>query len=295
MSLAEERAGARVDAGPPGEEWSPGGSLTTSPSVSLLSLGSFLSISSPVPQLTASRSVCTPYQAPAKASMPAVSDEDLIRKYLPNFGYQLYFKTPEAVEEMGEVRTPLSFANATHPLAPQVIDLFLQPMHSPAYRRLETQNKRPEGEMGHWVKEGRLQASILKMRDARRAGTLPPPPPERVRPLSSSSLLSLTPTLTQELDYYISQYKKSGMRGPLSWYRTRSTNFREEQEANLPPFPTHIPALQLPAANDAALPPAMCLAPAVLGCFPAGNLEVRVLDGADHWCLQVRLLSLSLW
>mgnify|MGYP001560169844 FL=1 len=49
-------------------------------------------------------SVCTPYQAPAKASMPAISDEDLIRKYLPNFGYQLYFVKEEAVEEMGEVR-----------------------------------------------------------------------------------------------------------------------------------------------------------------------------------------------
>lgn len=38
---------------------------------------------------------------------------------------------------------------------------------------------------------------------------------------------------------------------------------------------------------DAALPPSMCLAKPVLACFPAGNLEVKVLDApADHWCLQ---------
>lgn len=30
----------------------------------------------------------------------------------------------------------------------------------------------------------------------------------------------------------------------------------------------------------------MCLALGVLGCFPDGNLNVKVLKGADHWVLQ---------
>lgn len=94
-------------------------------------------------------------------------------------------------------------------------------------------------------------------------------------------------TPLQELDVYLSAYRKSGMEGPLSWYKTRAINRVEEQEANLPPFPSHIPTLQLPAELDAALPPKMCLAPSVFKSFPAGNLEVKVIKGADHWLLQV--------
>lgn len=90
----------------------------------------------------------------------------------------------------------------------------------------------------------------------------------------------------QELDVYLAAYRHSGLSGPLSWYKTRTVNRLEEQAAALPPFPAHIPALQIPAELDAALPPKMCMAPAVLKCFPAGNLEIKVLKGADHWCLQ---------
>lgn len=78
------------------------------------------------------------------------------------------------------------------------------------------------------------------------------------------------------------------MKGPLSWYRNRAINFKEEVESNLPPFPSYIPCLQLPAEHDAALPPKMCLSQNVLKEFKVGgNLEVQVLEGADHWCLQV--------
>lgn len=76
------------------------------------------------------------------------------------------------------------------------------------------------------------------------------------------------------------------MSGPLNWYKIREINYAEETAVVFPPFPSHIPCLQLPAELDAALPPSMCLAPNVLKCFPDGNLDVRVLEGADHWCLQ---------
>lgn len=95
----------------------------------------------------------------------------------------------------------------------------------------------------------------------------------------------------QELDYYIKTYREGGLEGPLSFYKTRETNYKEERAANLPPFPSHIPCLQLPAELDAALPPSMCLSPAVMKCFPAGNLEVKIIDGGDHWCLQVSPLN----
>ncbi len=93
----------------------------------------------------------------------------------------------------------------------------------------------------------------------------------------------------KELDYYIDTFKKYGMSGPVNWYKIRNINHAEEIAAKLPPFPSNIPCLQFPAELDAALPPAMCLAPAILKCFPGGNLDVRVLKGADHWCLQDEL------
>ncbi|SCV67920.1 BQ2448_41 [Microbotryum intermedium] len=195
--------------------------------------------------------VCTPYQPPANSNTPMLTDEEIIRKYRPNFGYQLAFKKPEMVAKLDEIG-----------------DLFLEPMHSARFRRRPKEAK-PEGsEMRSWVQEGMLEKSVERQIEQRRKGELPRRDPE------------------SELDFYLTTYAQTGFRGPLNWYKTRSINQREEINAHLPPtFPPHIPALQLPAALDAALPPEMCLAPTVLNCFPGGNLEVKVLRTADHWCL----------
>ncbi|GAA5908116.1 alpha/beta hydrolase [Sporobolomyces salmoneus] len=96
------------------------------------------------------------------------------------------------------------------------------------------------------------------------------------------------PVSEPEYDYYLSTFQKNGLQHPLNWYRTRRINFLEEQEAQLPPFPAHIPALVLSAAKDDALPPAMAKNKAVMKCFPGGNLTVKVIEGADHWVLQDR-------
>lgn len=150
---------------------------TTSQIASSQSLGERLvyspSTSIPSFELTSSNadSVCTPYQAPASPTTPYFSDEEIVKRFLPQFGYQLYFKSPDSASEMDEV-----------------VDQFLQPMHSPNYRRGYQSEKRPDGEMGNWVKEGRLQASILKLREARRAGNLPEPPLEPVSYLRSLNL-----------------------------------------------------------------------------------------------------------
>ncbi|KAL8293645.1 hypothetical protein RQP46_000346 [Phenoliferia psychrophenolica] len=194
-------------------------------------------------------SVCTPYQAPATDKTPIVPDEVFIRKYAPNFGYQLWLCDAGAAEELDEV-----------------LDQFLQPMHSPMYRKQRAQ--REDGKMSNWVKEGHLQTSIRRQIEARKAGQLPPAPAER------------------ELDYYLSQYRLGGIGPALNWYRTRALNIADEKADRLPAFPSHIPALHIPAELDAALPPSMGLLPSVLSRFPAGNLEVKILSGGDHWCLQ---------
>lgn len=185
-------------------------------------------------------------------------DEILVRKYRPQLGYQLYFASTLANQQLTEG-----------------IDQFLSPMFSSEFRK--SQKVPEDGGMAVWCYEGRLQASIERQLIERRAGR------------------STYKGGDRELDYYVDTFKAppGGMTGPLNWYRTRAINFEEEQMANLAPFPEHIPCLQLPAENDAALPPSMCLAPSVLSCFPGGNLEVKVISNADHWCLQVRLFLLA--
>jgi hypothetical protein len=133
------------------------------------------------------------------------------------------------------------------------------------------------------------RASADKSKRGAQASCLPLPLRLYVLRLSHFWLRAQLTSPPQELDVYLNAYRKGGFAAPLNWYRTRQINFREEQLANLPPFPPHIPCLQLPASHDAALPPSMALSPAVLRCFPAGNLDVRVLEGADHWCLHVGL------
>lgn len=62
-----------------------------------------------------------------------------------------------------------------------------------------------------------------------------------------------------EIDYYVEQYARNGMRGPVNWYRTRKYNFEEElalltdgKQPKVQP-----PALMVAATRDVALPPKM--------------------------------------
>lgn len=144
-------------------------------------------------------SVCTPYQKPTAPGIVSIPDEILLKRYLPNFGYQLYFMQASAAKEMDKV-----------------VDLFLQPMFSPEFRKKKVMPD--EAKMSHWVLEGRLEASIKRQIAAREKGELPVVQREK------------------ELDYYVDTYSKGGMTGPLNWYKTRQINFREEQ-GTLSPVP----------------------------------------------------------
>ncbi|KAL0932004.1 uncharacterized protein CTRU02_212957 [Colletotrichum truncatum] len=66
-----------------------------------------------------------------------------------------------------------------------------------------------------------------------------------------------------EIEYYTENFAKSGLCGPLNWYRTRKLNYEEElplaEEAQKEGKPIKVtpPSLFVLASKDAALPPAM--------------------------------------
>lgn len=60
----------------------------------------------------------------------------------------------------------------------------------------------------------------------------------------------------QELDYYVKQFSKNGINGPLNWYRTRKVNY--EDDLGLPENQKQgiqQPTLFIQALNDFVLTP----------------------------------------
>lgn len=92
-----------------------------------------------------------------------------------------------------------------------------------------------------------------------------------------------------ELAFYVRQYARTGVRGPLNWYRTRRINYEEElallggeggdgkgqQAPKVVP-----PALMIVATKDAALPPSM--AEGMGASFE--SLRMAEVEGS-HWAL----------
>ncbi|MCJ1257969.1 hypothetical protein MMC24_005797 [Lignoscripta atroalba] len=111
----------------------------------------------------------------------------------------------------------------------------------------------PNGEVGFNV-EGGVQFKVL--------------PSIGTTPLMSSKML----------DYYVDQYARNGVHGPLNWYRTHEINFEEERK--LEKSTIEIPVLFIQALRDSALPPAMS---AKMGqSIP--NLTKKEVD-TSHWAL----------
>ncbi|GAA5829814.1 hypothetical protein JCM3770_005370, partial [Rhodotorula araucariae] len=195
-------------------------------------------------------SVCTPYLPPAQPDQPLFSDEELVRNKLPNFGYQLFFKTEAASAKLDEA-------------LPQFLTVSFS---APVRAKLRASGREiPQME----VEEGGLEKRVDQMIETQRKGQAPPLPND------------------PEFLYYLSTFRKYGMHHPLNWYRNRRACALEERASPLPAtFPAHIPALLLPAEHDAALPPAMSDPRKMRKTFPGGNLRVELLKGADHWALQ---------
>jgi len=85
------------------------------------------------------------------------------------------------------------------------------------------------------------------------------------------------------MDFYVQEYSRNGLHGPLNWYRTGELNF--EDEKGLVGFwddggKLEIPVLYVAGTKDAALPPSLG---AGMGryCSDLRKGEVE----AGHWAL----------
>ncbi|OIW33606.1 alpha/beta-hydrolase [Coniochaeta ligniaria NRRL 30616] len=85
----------------------------------------------------------------------------------------------------------------------------------------------------------------------------------------------------EEVEVYVREYQKNGMRGPLNWYRTRKINYEEELElVERGRGRIAAPSLFVLATKDNALPPTMSAG--MEAHFD--RLERREVE-ATHWAL----------
>lgn len=84
------------------------------------------------------------------------------------------------------------------------------------------------------------------------------------------------------MDYYVAEYVKNTMRGPLSWYRTAKINFDEELPlAQAENVNFSMPGLFIGATQDTALPPEMSIG--MEAYFNKGLTRGEVVS--SHWAL----------
>ena len=100
---------------------------------------------------------------------------------------------------------------------------------------------------------------------------------DRLEGMSPPELLS-----AEELDYYVDEFARNGMRGPLNWYRTGKLNVADEAPLLEKPEALRLkmPVLFVAASRDAAVPPAMSA-----GMDQWVENLTRAEVDASHWVL----------
>ncbi|CAK7241805.1 MAG: hypothetical protein STHCBS139747_003276 [Sporothrix thermara] len=94
-----------------------------------------------------------------------------------------------------------------------------------------------------------------------------------------------TPLLSPaELDFYVAEFARHGMRGPTNWYRTLKYNYDDEREIVNSDDPARqqisVPSFMLSAASDPALPPVLT---AQMGKHFTDLVKAEV--PGSHWVL----------
>jgi len=95
-----------------------------------------------------------------------------------------------------------------------------------------------------------------------------------------------TPLLTAgTMDFYVSEYARNGLRGPLNWYRVRDLNHEDELvflQAS-PRYRFKMPAMLVMAEHDIAFPPEV--ADKQQRFFGKGMLKQHLMKGCSHWIM----------
>ena len=91
-----------------------------------------------------------------------------------------------------------------------------------------------------------------------------------------------------DIDFYAGEFKRSGFRGPLNYYRNLDRNW--ELMATFTGVTMKIPALFIAGDHDMvmAAPPGIDLHLANLRQFVTTLRDVRILPGCGHWTQQER-------
>lgn len=82
----------------------------------------------------------------------------------------------------------------------------------------------------------------------------------------------------KEIDYYVDQYTRTGLHGPLNWYRNRRQNYEDEKSLS-PTSLIQVPYLFVQSLRDPFLPPSM--SEGMERYIP--NLRRREVD-TGHFC-----------
>jgi len=124
--------------------------------------------------------------------------------------------------------------------------------------------------------------------DCRKAGPRPPKPADAKYLDGLDDPDPFPAWLTEaDLDYYVSQFKQSGFRGPLNRYRTAELDFAQQAEVA-------DRRIEQPAAFIAgSLDPVLAFIPGVdlverMRQHVTDLRLVRIIDGAGHWIQQER-------
>ncbi|EGO53338.1 hypothetical protein NEUTE1DRAFT_119163, partial [Neurospora tetrasperma FGSC 2508] len=94
-----------------------------------------------------------------------------------------------------------------------------------------------------------------------------------------------SPLVSEEImDFYVEEYSRNGIRGPMNWYRTREINLEDElplaeEYAN---WQFQVPAMIVMVGHDPALPPELTDG---MEKYFAKGLRKEVIPEASHWVL----------
>jgi pimeloyl-ACP methyl ester carboxylesterase len=90
-----------------------------------------------------------------------------------------------------------------------------------------------------------------------------------------------------DIDFYAGEFKRSGFRGPLNWYRNIDRNW--ELQATFAGAPVTVPALYVAGDRDLVVAfPGMDQLLANLKHFVPALRKIQMLPGCGHWTQQER-------